>query len=130
MHSQQLQQAQPQVARRAPNCRNRPQPPATCCCRVRARARQAIEHYSRARDSYTRLVPPPSYRTATQRAWELVAGAGRGVLAVCRWLVALPGALLGLARWSRDDWSAWWAKVKKVAKEEGQHYWVSPGGGG
>jgi len=47
---------------------------------------------------------------------------------VLSWCGALPGKLWALTSWSRDDWSRWWASVKKVAKEEAHHYWVGGGG--
>lgn len=86
----------------------------------------AIEHYARARSLYEgNLAPPSTYRTATQRIIDLFVATGRGVITVLGWTVRLPGNLYSLTKWSRDDWSTWWAGLKKTVKDEAHHYWVS-----
>jgi hypothetical protein len=85
---------------------------------------EAIEHYARARSSYQRLTPPSTYRTASQRVMDLVTAGLKGTVLLLGWVVRLPVKLARLATWSRDDWSAWWAKTKKTVKDEAHHYWV------
>lgn len=85
----------------------------------------AIEQYSRARSSYrSRMAPPSTYRTATQRAVDVVLALLRGTGVVLAWLARLPGQVWSLRTWSREDWGTWWAGVKKVTREEAHHYWV------
>jgi hypothetical protein len=86
---------------------------------------EAIEHYARARSSYQRLAPPSTYKTASQRVVDILGAGLKGSVALLGWVVRLPVKLARLATWSRDDWSAWWAKAKKTVKEEAHHYWVS-----
>jgi hypothetical protein len=50
-----------------------------------------------------------------------------GTIGVLGWTVAVPGRLWSLRTWSRDDWSSWWAGVKKTVKDEAHHYWVRGG---
>lgn len=88
---------------------------------------EAIEEYARARSSYQNLRPPSTYRTASQRVMDVLMGTYKGTMVVLRWLVRLPGQLYGLSKWSRDDWSSWWAKAKKVIRDEAHHYWVRAG---
>jgi hypothetical protein len=91
---------------------------------------EAIEHYARARSSYQRLAPPSTYKTASQRVMDLFTAGLKGTVALLGWVVQLPVKLARLAMWSRDDWSAWWAKTKKTVKDEAHHYWVrTPGSG-
>lgn len=52
----------------------------------------------------------------------------RVTVGVLGWMVSVPGKLWSLRTWSRDDWSGWWAGVKKTVKEEAHHYWVRQGG--
>lgn len=86
----------------------------------------AIEHYSRARSLYQgNLAPPSSYKTATQRVIDIFVGIIRGTISLLGWVVQLPAKLFLLSRWSRNDWSTWWAGAKKVMKDEAHHYWVS-----
>lgn len=85
---------------------------------------EAIEHYARARSSYQNLRPPSTYKTATQRVVDLVVATFKGTIMVLGWVVRLPLHLYSLSKWSRDDWSSWWAKAKKTVKDEAHHYWV------
>jgi hypothetical protein len=85
---------------------------------------EAIEHYARARSSYQRLTPPSTYKTASQRVVDVVTAGLRGSVLLLGWVARLPLKLARLATWSRDDWSAWWAKAKKTVKDEAHHYWV------
>jgi hypothetical protein len=91
---------------------------------------EAIEHYARARSSYQRLTPPSTYRTASQRVMDLVTAGLKGTVLLLGWVVRLPVKMARLATWSRDDWSAWWAKTKKTVKDEAHHYWVRSSGRG
>lgn len=43
---------------------------------------------------------------------------------VLGWVVSVPGKVWSLRTWSRDDWTGWWAGIKKTVKEEAHHYWV------
>jgi len=88
---------------------------------------EAIEQYERTRTSYKNLAPPSTYRTASQRVWDVLAGTAKMTIAILGWCASVPGKLWGLTKWSRDDWSSWWANVKKVTKDEAHHYWVSSG---
>jgi len=91
---------------------------------------EAIEVYTRTRSAYYSRAPPSTYRTTSQRLMDVLGATFRVTVGVLGWTVSVPGKLWSLRKWSRDDWSGWWAGVKKMVKEEAHHYWVRRGRGG
>lgn len=85
---------------------------------------EAIEVYTRTRSAYYSRAPPSTYRTTSQRLMDVLGATFRVTVGVLGWTVSVPGKLWSLRKWSRDDWSGWWAGVKKMVKEEAHHYWV------
>ena len=73
--------------------------------------------------------PPSTYRTAGQRAKDLLSALVNAVIVALRWTLALPGKIWALRLKSREEWAADWAKAKKTIKHEAHHYWVGWGGG-
>lgn len=85
---------------------------------------EAIESYTRTRSAYYNLAPPSTYRTASQRLMDALSATFKVTIGVLGWVVSVPGKVWSLRKWSRDDWTGWWAGVKKTVKEEAHHYWV------
>lgn len=85
---------------------------------------EAIESYTRTRSAYYNLAPPSTYRTASQRFMDALTATFKVTVGVLGWVVSVPGKVWSLRTWSRDDWSGWWAGIKKTVKEEAHHYWV------
>jgi hypothetical protein len=86
---------------------------------------EAIESYTRTRSAYYNLAPPSTYRTASQRIMDVISGTFKVTIGVLGWIASVPGKLWLLRKWSRDDWSGWYAGIKKTVKDEAHHYWVS-----
>lgn len=91
----------------------------TCCPPSYLTFPLSPSHRSWMSSSCTRNYPFPSPDYPTR-----CPGLMNATIAVLGWCVAVPGKLWSLRKWSRDDWSAWWAHVKKVTKDEAHHYWV------
>jgi hypothetical protein len=86
---------------------------------------EAIESYTRTRSAYYNLAPPSTYRTASQRIMDIISSTLKVTVGVLGWVASVPGKLWSLRKWSRDDWSGWYAGIKKTVKDEAHHYWVS-----
>ena len=69
--------------------------------------------------------PPSSYRTAGQRAKDLLSTLVNAVIVTVRFTFSLPARVWALRLKSREEWAADWAKVKTTVKHEAHHYWVS-----
>jgi hypothetical protein len=68
--------------------------------------------------------PPSTYRTAGQRAKDILSALVNAVIVTVRFTFSLPGRLWALRLKSREQWAADWAKAKKTIKHEAHHYWV------
>ncbi len=64
---------------------------------------------------------------ALQMLKEAAVAIGKGVSAVFRFALSIPGRLAALATMSPSDWAKWWKGTWVWLKEEAHHFWVSLG---
>ena len=120
---QQAQQQQQQAATQAAKASSAPSSsssPAGAGLPDAAECDEAIKEYQEVRTA--RL--PSTYRTAGQRAKDLLSALVNGVIVAVQFLLALPGKIWALRLKSREQWAADWASAKKTIKHEAHHYWV------